>query len=389
MKFVLAPDKFKNSLTGLDFCKAVQEGIKNAIPEATVIFCPLADGGDGTLQVINYYLNATTINLSVSDPFFKSLKSKYLYNSDRKIAYIEMAEASGLKVLGNREPDCINATSLGTGELIKDAIKRGAKEIILGIGGSATNDAGMGIAVALGYKFLDKEGKHLLPIGLNLGKVANIDNDDLIPGLADVTFQVACDVQNPFYGKDGAAHVYAAQKGATKAEIEALNKGLRHFAKVLENKFNINVQQISGSGAAGGVGGGSICFLGAKMVSGIDLILELANFSEVIKDADFIVTGEGLLDDQTLSGKTIMGVIKHAKELHIPVIALCGSTELSIAQQQQIGITSVFSIQKGVTNLKDAMDNANSNLVYTAFNLASLVKVCKKIPGASPGTLDL
>ena len=277
MKFVIAPDKFKNSLTAFEFCEAVSRGILAVIPDAEIIRCPLADGGDGTLEVINYYLQAERIITEVSDPFFKKIQASYLYNPKLKIAYIEMAEASGLKVLGNRSPNCIKATSLGTGELIKHALGQGAKEIILGIGGSACNDAGMGIAQALGYEFLNKEGEKLLPIGENLSSVSDVIVEKVFPDLSEIKFLIACDVNNPFYGKNGAAQTYAAQKGATPKEIEILDNGLEQFAKILHKKFSIDVQQVAGAGAAGGVGGGALCFLNGKLLPGIDLILKLAN----------------------------------------------------------------------------------------------------------------
>ncbi|WP_340198417.1 glycerate kinase [Ascidiimonas sp. W6] len=289
-----------------------------------------------------------------------------------------MAEASGLKVLKSRKPNCMQTSSLGAGELIKDAIYRGAKEIILGIGGSATNDAGMGIASALGYRFTGYNDEVLQPIGENLVHVANIESKNVLSELANVRFLVACDVQNLFYGNDGASYVYAPQKGATPHQVKLLDIGLRQFSSVLFKKFGKDVQTIKGAGAAGGVGGGSICFLNAELISGIEMILKFAQFSDKIKGADFIITGEGLIDIQTSSGKTIKGIVSRAKKENIPVIAMCGSSMLTEEQQQTLGVDCVFCIQKGVTDLQFAIQNTSANLEYTAFNFASLIQSINK-----------
>ncbi|MBT8236756.1 MAG: glycerate kinase, partial [Bacteroidia bacterium] len=320
-KFVIAPDKFKGSLTGLEFCEAVETGLRKVYTEVEIINSPLADGGDGTIEVVRYYLNADTVEVSVTDPLFRPIQASYLYSPSSGTAYIEMAEASGLKVLQDHERNCMQTTTLGTGQLIADAIDKGAKEIILGIGGSATNDAGMGMATALGFQFLDEHGNTLSPVGANLIHVASIDTSGVIPELKDMQFKVACDVTNPFYGPTGAAHIYARQKGAKDAEIVELDKGLKSFAEVLKEQFKIDVQQISGAGAAGGMGGAACIFLNAELASGIELVKDLANFDSIIKGADWIITGEGKLDDQTLSGKAIQGVLDTAKKFGIPVAA--------------------------------------------------------------------
>ncbi|MCL4144463.1 UNVERIFIED_CONTAM: hypothetical protein GTU68_007413 [Idotea baltica] len=313
MKFVIAPDKYKGSLSGLEFCNAVEEGILKVFPEASIIKKLLADGGDGTLEVVQHYLLADTIKVLVNDPLFRKIKVGYLLSKDKKTAFIELSEASGYKLLNKSELNCMHTTTLGTGELIADALNKGAQEIILGIGGSATSDAGMGIAVALGYKFLDNEGNELQPAGKNLGKVAKVNRSLVHKKLAQVKVKVACDVSNPFYGKDGAAYIYGPQKGASLDEVELLDWGLENFARILERDFNSNVQEIPGSGAAGGVGGGAVAFLNADLTSGINLIKELADFDKTITNADWIVTGEGKLDNQTHIGqKPLRGVLESA-----------------------------------------------------------------------------
>lgn len=374
MKFVIAPDKFKGSLTGFEFCDAVAEGLQMVFKDAEIINKPLADGGDGTMEVAKYYINGEKITIAVSDPLFRPINASYLYSEETKIAYIEMAEASGLKLLSDDERNCMVTTTSGTGELIYDALEKGAKEIILGIGGSATNDGGMGMANALGYQFLDEHGKELVPIGQNLSKVKSIDDSNKHVRLKEVKIKVACDVTNPFYGLNGAAYIYAAQKGASENEIIVLNNGLHNLAEVIKSNYNIDLQKINGAGAAGGVGGGALTFLDGELISGINLIKELADFDATIDGADWIITGEGQLDEQTLSGKTIDGVITSAKIKNIPVAALCGSVSISVNQQNKFGLTYVSSIVRGISTLQEAMNNSHENLVNATYNFASLLK---------------
>lgn len=375
MKFVIAPDKFKGSLTGFEFCDAVGEGLRMVFPDSEILKMPLADGGDGTIDVVRNYLEADTIKLTVNDPFFKPTVASYLFSEIPKIAYIEMADASGLKLLRENEKNCKSATTLGTGELIADAIKKGAKEIILGIGGSATNDAGMGMAAALGYVFLDKEGQPLPPVGKNLIQVRKIDASGVDAQLKNLSVKVACDVTNPFYGKNGAAYVYAEQKGASKEDIILLDNGLKNFAKIINEQYGIDVQGIPGAGAAGGIGGGTSVFLDATLTSGIGLIKKIAQFDTAIKNADWIITGEGKLDGQTLSGKTVNGVLNSAKKQNIPVAALCGAVDISVADQEKLGLSYAVSIMRGVSDLEQALRSGRSNLVHSAYNLAKVLKL--------------
>jgi glycerate kinase len=373
MKFVIAPDKYKGSLTGLEFCEAVSQGLRKVFPKALIKHKPLADGGDGTLAVVRYYLEADTIQVSVNDPLFRKIEVGYLLSQDKKTAFIEMSEASGYKLLHENELNCMSTTSLGTGELIVNALNKGVQEIILGIGGSATNDGGMGIAVALGYEFLDSNDTVLSPIGANLLKVKRIQKKGRHPRLSEVAIKVACDVTNPFFGKNGAAYVYGPQKGANKEEVEVLDKGLQNFAKVIAREFGTDIQKVSGSGAAGGVGGGAVVFLNATLIPGIDLMKEIAGFDEAITNANWIVTGEGRLDSQTLSGKTIAGVLESARKQKIPVAALCGAVTLSPEQQEETGLTYVCAILRDISNLELAVSQSKENLVAAAYNFAKLI----------------
>ncbi|MFC4634018.1 glycerate kinase [Dokdonia ponticola] len=375
MKFVIAPDKYKGSLSGFEFCDAVEEGLQLVFKEATILKKPLADGGDGTIAIVKHYLQGSIQEVTVLDPLFRPIKASYFYDKIKKTAFIEMAEASGLKLLKKEDRNCMHTTTFGTGELILDALKKGASKIILGIGGSATNDGGMGMATALGYQFLDIHGQTIQPIGANLSQVATINDSKVFPELAAVDIVVACDVTNPLYGPQGSAYVYAKQKGASSEEIAFLDVGLQTYAQVVYTYAQIDVQAIEGAGAAGGMGAGSHVFLKARLTSGVDLIKEIADFDTALKDTDWIITGEGQLDQQTLSGKTISGVIAAAKQYNIPVAAFCGSIDVTIKDQEEIGITYATSILSGICTLDEAIKNSYKNLVMTSYNFAKTLKL--------------
>ncbi|QCX38624.1 glycerate kinase [Aureibaculum algae] len=374
MKIVIAPDKFKGSLTGLEFCDAVASGIQHINPEYIIVKLPLADGGDGTIDVANYYLDGTFITSHVNNPLFKEVDAQYLYASTTKTAFIEMAEASGLKLLSTEELDCKSTSTYGTGQLILDAIKKGATQIILGIGGSATNDCGTGMAAALGFRFLDTNKKEVLAVGKNLSKIKFIDDSQVNASLKNVTFKIACDVTNPLYGIEGAAYVYGTQKGASTEDIKMLDQGLKDFSKVLNSHFNTDVQQIQGGGAAGGMGVGTQLFLNGTLTSGIDLVKEIADFDTQVKNADWIITGEGKLDDQTLSGKTINGVLATALEQQIEVAAFCGAIEIPEYSLRKMGIEYAASVIDVAKDLEDAMQNSSSYLTTIAENFTKEIE---------------
>lgn len=358
MKIVLAPDKFKNSLTGLEFCNAVEEGIKSINPNIDIVKLPLADGGDGTIEVVNFFLKGKSVNVVVNNPFFQPVSATYLYSETSKTAFIEIAEASGVKLLKTEQFDCKNASTLGTGEMIKDAIEKGALKIILGIGGSATNDCGIGMATALGYRFLGKNNKEVKPIGANLSNIVSIDIVNVYPKLYDVSFEIACDVTNPLHGKNGAAHVYGPQKGASEADVALLDKGLQDFSKIIKEVFDVDPQSVKGAGAAGGLGIASKVFLNGVLEPGIQLVKNLAQFDSKLDDADWIITGEGKLDSQTLSGKTVQGVLDSAKAKNIKVATLCGMIDLNKNEIKNLGIDYSDAVLNHSKDIKDAMKNS-------------------------------
>ena len=358
MRIVIAPDKFKGSLTAGQFCNAVEEGIQRVKEDVTIIKLPLADGGDGTIEVVNYYLNGETIRIQVSNPFFQPVEATYFYSEKTKTAFIEMAEASGLKILKPETFDCKNATTLGTGELISDAVNRGAKHILLGIGGSATNDCGIGMATALGYRFLDNNDREVKPIGAQLAAISRIEMSQIHPKLNEVEFKIACDVTNPLYGENGAAQVYGRQKGASEDDIKLLDEGLKCFSLVLKRQFGVDVQSVKGAGAAGGMGIASKLFLNGTLQPGIDLVKDLAQFDTGIEYASWIITGEGRLDGQTLSGKTIQGVKASAEVKGIKIAAFCGAVDLDPDQVKTLGIHYTDAVMNYARDIDDAMANS-------------------------------
>ncbi|MEM8999525.1 MAG: glycerate kinase [Bacteroidota bacterium] len=374
MKFVIAPDKYKGSLTGLEFCDAVEQGIQKVFPKATILKKPLADGGDGTISVVKYYLKASEVLVEVNDPLFRKTQATYLLSGDKKVAFIEMSEASGYKLLSKKERNCSLTTTLGTGQLIAHALDNGVTAIVLGIGGSATNDGGIGMATALGYRFLDQAGDTVQPVGQDLGKIAQIDRTQVHSRLGEVKIKVACDVNNPLYGPNGAAHVYGPQKGASGATVDFLDSGLRNLADVILAQFEIDVQQVSGAGAAGGMGAGALVFLNAVLASGVDLVKEMAHFDDAIDGADWIITGEGQLDGQTLSGKTIAGALESARAKQIPVAAFCGAVALSMTEIETMGLQYVTSILNQVGTLEQAKKDSYANLMLASFNFARLLQ---------------
>ena len=359
MKVLIAPDKFKGSLSSIDVCSALTKGLRKNNSNIDIIACPLADGGDGSLQVINYYFNLKPQELIVSDPLFSPIKSTYYLSQNT--AYIEMSLASGLLLLSEEDRNCMFTSSFGTGELIKDALKKGATTINLFIGGSATNDGGIGIASALGYRFYDASENLLSPIGKNLLLINRIDKSEVVFDFQKVNLKVLSDVNNPLFGKNGAAYIYAAQKGASLIEIEKLDQGLVNLeSKLLEHDFP-SVAKISGAGAAGGVGGGAVAFLGAQLVSGIENFLEITQLEKLIKDCDLVITGEGKLDLQTQEGKVISGVCNLAKKYNKSIIAVCGDADKDI--HDSLGLKKVYTILDKTNSIEKSMENAEKYLI--------------------------
>ena len=359
MKILIAPDKFKGSLSASQVCDAITKGININKPKHEIVSCPMADGGEGSIDIINNYSTLKPIELIVNDPLFRPIKSTY-YFSDLT-AYIEMSSASGLNLLKKEEQNCMNTSSFGTGELIKDAITKGFKTINLYIGGSATNDAGIGIASALGFQFYDKSKRLLSPIGKNLISIDSINTSDVSFNLNNININVICDVNNPLHGKNGAAFIYAKQKGADLIEIEQLDKGLVNLQSKLIKYGFLNIANIPGAGAAGGVGGGMVALLGAKLISGIKNLIEITKLQSLVKNCDLIITGEGKIDFQTEKGKVVSGVCNLAKKYKKPIIAVCGDKEEGVSVK--LGLNKVYSVLEIADSINDAIVNGEKYLI--------------------------
>ena len=368
IKIILAPDKFKGSLTGMEFCDAIERGIRKQTSGIEIIKLPLADGGDGTIEVLNFYLEGEISSVEVHDPLHRKMNASYLYSEGKKTAYIEMAVASGIRLLNNNEANPMLTSTYGTGELIKDALDRGVNHIILGIGGSATNDAGLGMARALGYTFLNQDKEELKGLGEDLTHLTSIDKSAIHPRLKEVKFEVACDVDNPLYGENGAAYIYSPQKGATPEMVLELDAGLQNFNHVVQKQCGVDLQEISGAGAAGGLGAGCILFLNATLNSGIDLIKNEANFDPLLKGADWIITGEGKLDEQTFSGKVIRGVLDSITDQKIAVF--CGLVDLEETRVKEMNIDYLSEVSEYATNIDDSIKNAGIYLEKAAEDFA-------------------
>ncbi len=354
MKIVIAIDSFKGSLTSMEAGQAVMDSIQNLFPHCQTELIPIADGGEGMLSVMMNTTQGRLQTLKAHNPCMEKIAANYGISHDRKTAFIEMANISGLPLIKKEQQNPLKTTTYGTGELIRDALDKGCTEFIIGIGGSATNDAGTGMLQALGFLFLDKDGKALGKGGEILPQIVHIDRQNIHPSLKNAHFIVACDVQNPFYGPNGAAAVYARQKGADDAMIEELDRGMRSFAQVILKETGRDISNIPGSGAAGGMGGGMLAFLNAELRSGADLLLDLSQFESKIADADLIITGEGRIDRQSLMGKIPGKILEIGKRKGIPVIAIAGCVE-DEEMLLKAGFRGVYSTKPQDMTLEEAM----------------------------------
>ena len=372
-KIVVASDSFKGSLSSMQVADAVERAVLQACPACDVIKIDVADGGEGTMDALQHTLGGHKIWLEVSDPLGRPVRASYVILEDGTTAVVEMAVASGLPLLSPEERNPLETSTYGTGQLIADALNKGCRKFLIGIGGSATNDAGMGMLQALGYRFTDAQGNVLCGCGESLEKVASIDASSASPALKESEFIVACDVDSPLYGPKGAAYVFAPQKGADTETVERLDNGLKHFSEVVaKSKGAIeDYAQTPGAGAAGGLGFGLMAFLNARLVSGINMVLDAIGFDSIIKDADLIITGEGKIDSQTLTGKTPYGVLQRAKLQGIPVVAIGGSVQLEPEETEAAGFASILQTTPPDTRIEDALnpETASRNIIRAILSL--------------------
>lgn len=373
--FVLAPDSFKESLTAEQACSAMQRGILNAMPDARCIWVPMADGGEGTVDALIAALGGQRVNCEVTGPLpHQRIKTYWGLIDGGKTAVIEMAKANGIHLLESSARNPLLTSTFGTGEMIQAALDLGVSKIILGIGGSVTNDAGAGMAKALGAQFLDENDQAVPVSGGQLNRIHKIDLSRLDPRLNTVDIVIASDVNNPLCGENGASAVFGPQKGATREMVKILDQNLNHFADLAEKAIGQTFQYIAGAGAAGGLGFGLMAFAGAKIQSGVELVIEQTQLAEKIAQADYVLTGEGKIDFQTKFGKTPFGVAQVAKGLNKPVIAFAGLVGEGIEELYDLGFGQIIGINPPDCTLQDALKNAEGNLQKACENIAKLLK---------------
>lgn len=374
--FMLAPDSFKESMTAKEVCEAMEVGIKRAMPDAECIHVPMADGGEGTVQSLVDATGGTLIQKVVTGPLGIPVLAHYGVLGDGKTGVIEMASASGIHHVTKETKNPLITTTLGTGELIKDCIESGITDIILGIGGSATNDGGAGMAKALGYKFLDQQGDEIELGGGNLHKLDKIDVTDVLPQLKNINILVASDVTNPLCGERGASVVFGPQKGATPEVVKLLDENLRHYSNVIKEQLGIDIVDVPGAGGAGGLGGGLIAFTNSTMKKGIEIVIEYTGLKEKMQHVDYCFTGEGGIDFQTKFGKAPFGVAQAAKTVNsdIKVIALAGYVGKDVETLYDEGFDAIFGIVPKAADIDTLLADGKENVTRTSESIARLLK---------------
>jgi len=356
MKVLIAPDKFKGSLDAIKVCQAIEEALYQSGKQIQCRSIPMADGGEGTCDMLTQFSKGKKIKVQVLDPFFRKIEGEYGISGDGKTAFVEMANVSGLQLLKPEERNALLGTTYGTGQLIAAALDQGVQSIIMGVGGSATNDAGIGMAEALGAKFFDLAENQLKPIGQNLKSIGRIDVRNLHPRIKEVSVVAICDVSNPFYGIQGAAHIFGPQKGASPEVVKFLDDGLVNFASVVKRQFGLDIN-FPGAGAGGGLGGGAKVFFNIEFRSGIEFIMDFIGLETLVRGSDLIITGEGKMDEQTLSGKVVKGVADLSRKHTKPLIVVVGKNELSDDKTRALGVNKVVTLLDGKTAESDAFQD--------------------------------
>lgn len=378
MKILIAPDSFKESLSAEQAARAIGQGFQAVYPDAELVLLPVADGGEGTTEALVAATGGDSFTNRVTGPMGSALDATWGRLGDGETAVIESAAASGLDLVPNGQRNPWLATSRGTGELIRAALDAGARHIIVGLGGSATNDAGAGLLQALGARLLDDEGQEIPAGGGGLERLARIDLEGLDPRLAETRFEVACDVDNPLTGDNGASAIFGPQKGADPAMVRTLDANLARFARVVEETNGKAISDIPGAGAAGGLGGAFLAFFNARLKSGIDIVLDAVEIDAKLAGVDLVITGEGRIDSQTVRGKTPVGVSKRAQAQGVPVIALAGSVSADSDCVHDFGIDALFSVVPGIVTLPEALETAADNLYRSARNIAAVWRLAER-----------
>lgn len=379
MKIVLAPDSFKNSVTAIEASHAMRAGFEKVFPKATYVEVPMADGGEGTVQSMVDATGGRFLTAEVVNPLGQKVTAQYGILGDQETAVIEMAAASGIQFINEQTRNPLLTTTYGTGQLIEAAVKQGVKTIIIGLGGSATNDGGAGMAQALGVQLLNADQQSLGSGGGALADLASIDATGMLPALADVKIVIASDVTNPLIGEKGASAVFGPQKGATPEMVAQLDQNLAHYAAIIERDLGVSVAQTPGAGAAGGLGAGLLGFTKAQLQPGVEIVIEKTQLKTAVADADIVITGEGGIDFQTQYGKTPIGVAQAVKAVNpqATVIAIAGNIGEGTDVLYDLGIDSIFCSTPGVMSLEKALANTKANLTQTSMNIARLIQKTK------------
>ncbi|HDR4896807.1 TPA: glycerate kinase [Bacillus cereus] len=378
MKVVIASDSYKESLKAIEVCEAIERGFRAIFPNAKYVKIPIGDGGEGTVESLVDATGGRIISISVTGPLRESVQAFYGVSKDKKTAFIEMAAASGLQHVPVEKRNPLITTTKGTGELILHALNQGAEYIILGLGGSATNDGGAGMLAALGVRFINDKGEVIDPSGGTLHSIVAIDFSQMDPRFKGVKIEAACDVDNPLVGMQGASFVFGRQKGANVEMMKELDENLKHYAYILKRYVSSDVSEIPGAGAAGGMGAAVISVLKGDLRRGIEIVLDYTNFDKHIEDADLIITGEGRIDEQTAYGKAPVGVAGRAKRFSVPVIAIGGSVSSDYSAVYEKGIDAVFSITTRPMTLEEAYRVAEENIEMTTKNIATVWKIASE-----------
>ena len=369
-KVILIPDSFKGTMSSSRICEIMAESIHSFFPETQIVSVPVADGGEGSVDAFLSAMGGERVEVVVKGPYFEDMTGFYgIVNGDTAI--IEMAACAGLPLVGeNRHAE--QTTTYGVGQLMLHAVRRGCTKLVIGLGGSATNDAGTGAAAAVGVKFLDRDGKEFIPTGGTLENICDIDISGIDPQIQAATITAMCDIDNPLYGENGAAYIFGPQKGADPEMVKVLDRNLRAFSETVKKALGMDLSGLEGGGAAGGMGAGMSCFFGAKLQMGIETVLETVGFDHLLEDADVVFTGEGRLDSQSLRGKVVIGIARHTKPKKVPLIAVVGCIEDPIDSVYEEGVTAVFTTSRAIIPFEQVKLRCEDDLRRTMDNLMHL-----------------
>ena len=371
-KIILVPDSFKGTMSSGEICRIMEKSIKKFFPASQVISIPVADGGEGSVDAFLASVGGIRRSVIVKDPFFTDMEAYYGIIDNGKTAVIEMAACAGLPLVGDNK-DVRNTTTYGVGQLIAAALENGSQKIIMGLGGSATNDAGAGAAAALGVRFTDDKGGEFIPVGGTLSDICHIDVSGMHPGLKTVEFITMCDIDNPLYGPEGAAYIFGPQKGATPEVVIELDNGLKSIAEVIKTDLHQDISGLKGAGAAGGMGGGMAAFFHSKLQMGIETVLDAVDFDTILKGADLVLSGEGKIDAQSLRGKVVIGAARRAKSANVPLVAIVGDIGDDIQGVYEEGVRAIFSINRAAVDFTKAQSRAKEDLALTMDNLMQFI----------------